>query len=315
VPRLAVVFDTNVYVTIAGERFTELRRRERSHSVIAVASPWVAQELLAHLTDPDPRDVGRARAALRRMAEHCRRYDGSRPHLEFFGDINQQIIATLTGVVLPEDHSVWEMLAKVVGFVVDAPDVQALQEERDVLAAIAQHVSDSEQRFVNNVWELLIRVFVPDAEGWDAVACDPDLRERILGHLAGEGGEHALAEVLADGARELLAGLRPELPALDWAAEFRRWFPTPLRIERNLLQQVIGAGLDLRRSEHANTLWDIRIAFSTTIGAHFRGAPVWLVTGDGRFLTAAREAGASSAILSPDEYEAALAQRELFSRP
>jgi len=85
-PRLYVVLDTNAYIGISDADLEGLIECCAVHSIVGVASFWVAQELLSHVADQADRDFGRARAAIRRLARHCSQYDGARSIVRFIGD-------------------------------------------------------------------------------------------------------------------------------------------------------------------------------------------------------------------------------------
>jgi hypothetical protein len=214
-PRIRAVFDVNVYRALSGEHFASLRRAERNHSVVGVASYWAAAELLAQLAAEAATERNAALAALRRLCDHCTTYDGSNYVLGFLARISEQIGYTVFGVIPPERGSFSQYFAGAVAAVVSASDGDAVRAAySDQLDIIRSSLADDEQRFVTSVWENGIRSLLPAAKSWDAVMRDRAARIQAQEQLNGEAAELTAARIIAAQAAES-CGVNLTDPELD----------------------------------------------------------------------------------------------------
>lgn len=300
-PRLRVVFDTNVYRGLSTSRFSCIQRIERSRSVQAVASPWVALELLAHMAKPEDPDFAPSAAALKRLAEHCRTYNGSQYVLPFLGDVYRQIAYSLLHLGVEHDASdSW--LASFVGAVASphndgSDDIQAWQE-------IANRVQEVEVNFERNIWMNVLLASVPSASRWSALVESAPLLREVLADLNSEQTLRLLAEQVLERARQM--GSTKAVDPKNSLDLILSACSKPLRFELALLSQVIAGGLDLTKPRHRNTVWDIHIAVATTMFAALSRDRIWLVTDDRLVHRAALAASVADSVLPFDKYEAIL---------
>jgi hypothetical protein len=306
-PRIRVVFDVNVYRALSGERFAALRRAERNHSVVGVASYWVAAELLAQLATEPSTERSSAFAALRRLRDHCTTYDGSNYVLGFLASISDQIGYTVFGVIPSERGNLSQYYASAVAAVTSASDGDAARVAYSTqLDIIRNTLADEEQRFVRNVWENGIRSLLPAAESWDAIMRDRVARNQAQAQLSGEEAELAAAKIIAV---QVAAACGVSLTdrELDRAVlVMRDLVPDAIRLLVAVLRRLICDGIRLDVQRHRNTLWDTHLTCCTTSFSRIDRTPVWLITNDRPILTVAEESGSRDIIMSLQEYEEAL---------
>ncbi|SOD03878.1 hypothetical protein SAMN05216486_1199 [bacterium JGI 053] len=310
-PKLRVAFDTNVYRGISEDRFEELRRLERAHSVVGVSTYWVAAELLSHLaSDSDP-SFNAALAGLRRLILHCRKYNGSQYSLRFLGDVDSQIAYTLFGTRLFTDQDSPYDLAWLVGRFAPEGELNDSPEHVGILIDIAHEVKIAELRFAQNIWENMVLKLIPDAQGWTDLARNKTQREKALEELASPEAERVTAQVLID---RVAAKLGREISADEREAkveELRETLIVPIRLQNALFARILRDGLDLSKGKHSNTLWDLHIVFCASTFTELDRTPFCLVTDDRPILRAAQEGKVADGILSLAEYEAALKKHTL----
>jgi hypothetical protein len=150
-PRLRVAYDTNVYRAIGQQDFAAICRLERNHSITGAASYWVVAELLAHLVDASDPSFSAAGAALRRLVEHCRYYNGSQYCLRMIADVDAQVAYSLLGWRLP-DAPANGFFSGLAGAVYGGGPA-ALVEHRSTLIELRDAIASDESRFTKNIWE------------------------------------------------------------------------------------------------------------------------------------------------------------------
>lgn len=304
-PRLYVVYDTNIYRGVKAGDFENTRQLERNHSVVAVPSYWVVSELLSHIV-PGDSESGACIVALQRLARHTARYDGSQHHFNFLGDIDDQIGHVFLDHKVTSFNSVFEAFARLMGVVVNARSEHDLMAYEQHLIEISKWVNESKESFARAVWDELILRFDPAATTWNAIANNPASRSRIQGELQRHESIHIAATVLL---QEVLERLNIQISSSqfdDVVNRMKKIIPTPLALQNQLLLDVVISGLNLTTRKNMNTYWDVQIAFSTTTFAELNRIPLWLVTEDTRILNAARVTASDKVILHPDRYKSLL---------
>src|SRR5947207_337683 len=103
-PRLITIADCNSYIGLSDPVTADLSLRERSNGVVAWASYFVVDELVARTADPDNSEAGKGRAALRRLSRHATMYDGSTQRTNFLADPRDQIGEVLFGASRHKDQ-------------------------------------------------------------------------------------------------------------------------------------------------------------------------------------------------------------------
>ncbi|MDQ2665459.1 MAG: hypothetical protein M3Z05_05555 [Gemmatimonadota bacterium] len=298
-PRLYSVLDTNIYRRLGAEEFASLRALERSRSVRAVASPWVALELLKHLGEPDSDDFAPARHALKRLVEHCRTYDGSNYVLSFLASPESQIAYTM----MQRPQTAWSPVTQIVGFVEAAADGDDanLALNREGFQEIAVEVARIEQSFVANFWTNVVRHSIPKATEWTAIVSTPAVRDAVLAELRSPVTITAAAESIVRLAEELEGSVvdsTRERIVQTVAARCEH----ALRFQAEMIRRLAEQGGDLSKRRRGNVVFDIYLASSALMFAALDQLPMWVVTNDALISHAADEAGVAELVVTLDEY-------------
>lgn len=300
-PRLFVVFDTNTYRSISRSDFDNLMTLERARSVIGIASYWVVFELLAHVADPNDPSYNFALAGVRRLARHCAQYDGKRRVLRLLADSEDHVFRALFGYQIPNRASASEAFGQLVGAIADAKspaDWSGLQPQLDALKA---HIDAAEAQFEADVFANVVRALWPSAQTWDDVTQDPQKKADLLAYLATPQSQVAAASALVvKAASEIDHELTPEQES-EFVIKVLELFPAPIAFYNAFLRKVAN-GYDLSVSKNVNSLWDMQVAFSTSMEATLGGAPVWLVSSDKAVLSAANEVGMGNRVMGLANY-------------
>jgi hypothetical protein len=154
-PRLFVVFDTNLYRTLGNARFDALRAKERARGIVGIASYWVALELIAHLDSPDDPSFAASWAAIRRLVRHCTSYDGRRHIVHFIADSREHAQRLLFGRVRearPDENPT--IYGELLGHISEATSLEGLNQVKSAIAAVAQKLREDEAAFRDRMWHV-----------------------------------------------------------------------------------------------------------------------------------------------------------------
>jgi hypothetical protein len=305
-PRLAVVFDANIYRNYNKGAFSALQARESQHSVLGHASFWTCMELLAHLSDPADPAFSPSWQAIHRLMAHCTEFDGSRLMVRFIADGESQLCRTLFGKVLPGRDEQAVRYGELLGSVRDARTIDDLVPLRSTLLDIRTHVLDTERDFAQLVFSHVVQALVPDATSWDAL-----VKERRIGQ--------ALASRISEPAAAVAAGslfavrAASQLGIVLSAPEIRTYgemvaevFGAPVSFYLEVVRRIAIGGNNMNIPRNANSVWDLQFAFSSSPRARMGHMPIWAVSRDDLVLYGASAAGASKWFLHPEAYEAAV---------
>lgn len=304
----AVVFDTNIYRSFSGmhsdARFNALLEQEQRREVAPYADPWVIMELLAHVADPHDRDFALCRRAARRVYVRCAERPQGRPG-GIINDSESQIARLITGKPLPGHENTTAWLGNLCHAVAVAPADQPLALLGEQLQFISDHVAKLEAWFVEHfrgqrdlAAGILAQVADGEERGTTRAAAMRELRDSKRIRIA-------LAELIIRGAHKDVGQSVPE--PLDPALVEQVWKVIPVGIEFHVevLRKVIYDGANLDRPRTRNLMWDERISY--IIGQELEGGPIWFITNDPAFGTAAAAAGYADRVKRLDAYERWLA--------
>ena len=305
-PRLYVLFDTNLYRTLSNEAFESIIRLERNASIVGYASYWAGLELLSHLASPTDPAFASSWSALRRLERHCTQFDGQRSLIRWIADHEDQACRALFGHGLPHHARKAEVYGRLVGEIAQLRTVDELSDYRKELQRVAEYVKEAEWGFANEIWENVVLRFAPGASSWQALHKDPVLRRRAIDTLERPEALRLAAGMVVDLSAALLQIAITEAQRKEGIDRALELFGTPLRFWISIVRRVIVDGYDLSKAGNANSLWDYHLLFSTSPLARLEGMPFWLITSDKAMLAAANAAGAERVIMSLDNYRVAL---------
>jgi hypothetical protein len=306
-PRLYVVFDANAYIALPKDELPGLVLRERGNGVVAWASYFVVEELLARCASADPRRAGGGVAALKRLAQHCQTYDGSYERVNFVADPRQQVAELLYGKAQFHDQSVIDTYIDTYGTVVKTIAASASPAEWPAWVHEATHniraeIEAAEARFADGMFEGVVKALVPEARTWADIRTNASYADALAAGVESDEGLMLCAGLFADELAEL-AGVEPTQRERDRAvALLKDAFQLPLRINNALMFRIMKDGVNVRRPEIANTIWDMQIAMTIPVSNRFVRTPLWFVSGDGAFSDAAQTAGVAHIVHRLDAY-------------
>lgn len=184
-------------------------------------------------------------------------------------------------------------------------------EDRAVIGRAVAHVAEREARFADDMRGLANSVGQAAAQFGLALT---DAREQLLAHAAS-------TDMLELGARTRVIHTarnlgvvvtQEEVKALS--ARVRRAFPVALAFLRQLALAALRGDMNWSRSDRANSVWDLNMAFHASRANTIEGVPALLVTNDQAIRAAADEVGHGAFVASLEEYRALLAARSLKER-
>jgi len=291
----ATIFDTNTYLKASQIVFDEILVHENIKGITPYVDPWVAMELVAHLNDPNHKQYRPAKAAIKRMVQHAASVGNRSLKDAILVDSEEQVALLLFNRRLPGHRQSLAALAMACNYVasveVDAP----LNDIEPIIREIAKHVVTV---------DLLIRPIRPDAETWDAISQDSNLRAHASTFLRSEQALtlQATSEVLRAYDE---AGLdRPaEVPAIQVQAVLSK-FRFALELQNSFLCGVIERGWSLDKPGRRNWIWDVLIAYNVgqSVGQH----PLRLITSDKHFHEVALRTGHGGLAMRLEDYRRAL---------
>jgi len=271
----ASVFDTNAYQALSPAKLTEVVAEERRVDILPFADPWVMIELIGKLAHPDTHRHGRA--ALRKMLDHC---GGESPRMVV--DCEEQICTLLVGTAPPYHAQTRAAIGRIAQRVAGADRAGSLEDILPVARQLHDHLKRVETERAQMVFESVVRVAVPTADSWDAIARAPAQRTQVVEALDSGAVLRALA---ASEVRR--AHLAVRLPVPDPIPELMidfllRHFRYPFELECATIRGVVERGWNLTTAGRRNAVWDAQIAFDA--GQTVEGdRTIILVTDDALF--------------------------------
>ncbi len=305
-PTLHVVFDTNLYRKLGADAFDELRDRERNLSIQAVVNYYVAMEFLAHLADDQDPGFNKSHSSLQRLWLHTKTYDGSRYVTHVVGPAEGQVSHSLFHTSPNDGRDASANLGAFVGQIANTERTDLPGRFQETLCECRDRVLSLEERFIQSLFDSVVRTLVPEATDWTSVTQDSLNRSALLESIAAGDGLNQIAEGTVTRMADNLGIKLSKEELADQVKVVKEAFPVPLHLFNTLVRNIVENGLDMTKKKRANYLWDFHIAFSTGTGANVDGVPIWLVTDDGDILKAAATAGATQNVKSFDEYTFAL---------
>jgi hypothetical protein len=306
-PRLAVVFDSNVYRHLGRQAFAALRDLEIAHSVLGFASHFVVREYLSHLADPSDPSFRPSLASLKRLWEHCHQYDGSREVLRFVADSEEQVAASLFGAEPQERDIAAEHYGALAGELTHS-DPHTWAPYLPDLRAVREYILISETQWVDALWRTAVLGINASAASWHDVTARTPLREEVVNRIRTGLGRGFVARAIASRAATAAAHVATPEQIDAAASKVVEMFAPSVYLYDRLVQKVIVNGEDMSRYPNPNSLWDYQISFSTGRGALVWGVPLILVSNDEDMLASGLESGHGHRIMSFPAYLSLLSQ-------
>lgn len=280
-----VVFDNNAYKRLDRKRFERIRDRELALGHQPLALTAVGQELLARVRDPDDEVRGRNRAAIKKMAAHCRGEIDGQPVVNFLTHTDGQLYRRFMGHANPRDAGVSNDMGAIFGAIADGQHDDPLVGHTDYLAMIETNVADVEARYVRQLEEIAKQQEHPEPNkmrrNLDYVAKRIELSERLYG--VSYGSPQAKLPHIIDVAK---------LTSLGFALSDH--------VAESVRSKKGGFG------QHANTVWDVEILSATSLDSTIAGGQIVIVTCEEMLLDVAGREHAGDRVMSIEAYESLL---------
>jgi hypothetical protein len=301
-PRLHVIADANAYIGLSDVQLDALILHERSNAIEPWASMFVVDELVARSARGDAKEAGKGVAALRRMAKHCRVYDGSVSRINFLSDPRHQIGETLFGTPRHHNQDRYDFYAAVV----DQAGAESNPSRwpswlREHAADVQGQVEEDEKKFSDSLWGI-VQFVAPTARKWADIRADATKADALADTISSEEGYALFARVIAENLADFL-GVTPSEEQITSATEvLKSSFPLPARIFNAFLSRIVKTGADPSKPERQNTIWDMQLCLPIPKSASISSRPVWVVTRDELILQAAKTANVEHLVHRPEKY-------------
>ncbi|MGH7514764.1 MAG: hypothetical protein ACREOQ_17805 [Gemmatimonadales bacterium] len=262
-------------------------------------------ELVTHLADPSDPDQRFARRALANMWRHTSG-DAGKSQSPLLADTESQLAHSFFRTDVNERAAESTLMITALQ-AMTRNDTEALPPEMaPLLQHLSDHVRQREARFAGDMLAI-VRAIDPTSTDWRVFAKDAVRRGAVLNFMRSQ----AVLEVLASTRISSIAAqfgastVPSELRAMT--ASLIRHFPTPLFFFRNLLVGLIESGTNFSASKHANSIWDVQLAFGVSPEATVDGKPLVLVTNEKRIHRAATDGGHGMFVMDMQRYRVAVA--------
>lgn len=298
-PRLVTIFDANLYRGLSNDSLTQIRRQEGGAGVLAAPSLLVVTELITHLEHQDDPDYHASRAAIRRLWEHCRIYDGANHFMRFPGSPETMLGQSMFGLRLANQRKVDALLGTTVRAISNSAASRVSGLEREI-AHIARSCREVETRFVSSVTGMAtaMRRALTRAGGTsiDAAKREEYLRLRREG-LGRQLAAEALIRNVADTFDRALTATEVERLGTALCASAAAAF----ELHDTVLERVILDGMEAPKI--ANFVWDFYLSLFASPGVTMDAVPLRLVTNDAAIHAACTAVDRSYLAWTLTEYE------------
>jgi hypothetical protein len=285
------VFDNNAYKRAGPDRLARIVAAEREQGVVGLASVAVLQALLARVRDPDASIRQQNRAAIRKLAQHCRAKRDGRIVVNFVSHADSQLYRLLSNRAHPDDKRLFDDFGDMVRIVSEAAADDDLLEISDNLTAIEQTVASVEASYIDRLQRAAAEHPEPN-EMKRNFAYAAELAFRAEAMYGQQFTPEHIASRLVDAMKYTSIGfaLRDSV-----VVEMRR----------------SGGG----HATHKNTVWDEEIVASTSMYTTINSKTLLVVTGERRLILAAARARAPDRVISLVQYEDTLGLPEYVPPP
>lgn len=312
VQRIAI-FDTNAYreltfglsLDAVRNKTHELCRLEVAAGWSILAHPIVVWEMVAHLEDTADKAYDHCLKALVALGEHTasrERQDGS---INLIADALSTVCRELFGKLPSGYEQGLQNLGSFVTYVVrNAPSITN-PVARENIARLSRGMAVKEESWVKGMESVLDHFSPEAAKAVFGGRSDQAALKKARHFFGSEDFMKAWSTYLViSNAAEVGVLNLSSTDIQEKAQVVRKLFPVPFHLMSALLQKLATAQppiLANAKKKRWNFVWDSMISFTLGPGT-IGGAPVFLVTGDGDIVDAARVAGFQNQVLFLNDY-------------
>lgn len=304
-----VIFDTNGYRNLIAQKTFEdiddyialIKTKEKENDIETMFSPIVAQELLSHLADKNDGAYDRCLRANKAMYLH----NGDRQTVNIFPAF-EVLLAGMYFNDLPDARiETYNAIAQISMHLAMNPSEDIFALFYDKLQSIKSFVDAGEAGFIDSIRDY-IHFLDPTTNDWMPFRNDPVKRKEFLTsvrsdlstlHIAMGYVHLTYSTLVASGHNVIYTPDQLTEITIRLASEF----PEPIALFKKVIENLVNSDFPLDQASRANFLWDISLMFNA--GNHTIGNDkLYFVTGDKAIISTAVQQGASTAVLTLDEY-------------
>lgn len=309
-----VVFDTNAYRVLthgldlneARAKALHLRQLETRSGHSALAHPIVVWELLSHLLDSSDPAYTYCLHAVVALGEHTASRENADGAICLIADPLSTVCRELFGRLPPGYQQSLENLGSLVTHIVKQAPILSDPVARQNIENLGRGMAAREQNWLKGMKGGILDHFSPGVvKIFFKGGSDNETLRKVRAYLLSEAFFETWSNYIVDSnADEVGITTLPPDELRAKAEVVRKLFPVPFRLMCALLQKLATPhppDLASPRRKRWNFIWDSMISFAIGPGTIDR-APVYMVTGDGDIVTAAKASGFQDQVLSLDDY-------------
>ena len=308
-----VIFDTNAYRDFIGRlppaearaKALRLRLKEQTAGVLALANPFVIWELAAHLAEPADESYDKCLSALTALSEHTWNRNDPPGGVVVIADPETTVCRELFRKNPPAAAQNVQNLCLLAAHIKNNPPPITYPPMLHNLRVFADKMNAMEKHWLEDMQGVLDGCAPEIAKNWVGGETDKETRSKLKAFFTSEAFmiawagvmvmRHAAlvdAEIVPDKIQSMVQAMRDIFPAPFYLmSAFLQKFPEP-----NPLQ------LDNPKKKRGNYVWDTAICFTIGKTHEIENAKMYLVTGDGPIIDAARAAKCEDRVLSLRDY-------------
>jgi hypothetical protein len=308
-----VVFDTNAYRNLISKKsfdeidvlINEINEKEKINGISTLFSPIVAQELLAHLSDRNDSAFDRCLRANKALYLH----NGSRLDCNIFSPFETMLSKQYFNLLPQHRVETYKAILQMSYQFATNPSQDNFELFKPKLEYIKFLVDSSENEFANALKNFVQKVD-PLATDWQPFKNDELKRIKLLEEIRSKKTKIGMATGYAFMIYQLLISSGHKLQLTeDQGVQFATWiadtYPEPLRLFRNVFENIVNSNYPINEKSRANFVWDIQLMFG--VGKHsIDNEKLYVVTADKAIIQAAVQEGANLSIFSLQDYLAYL---------
>ncbi|WP_148562478.1 hypothetical protein [Spirosoma radiotolerans] len=272
-----VIFDSNAYrYLVAVKSQKQIRRtmgrvldREKENNIVAMMSPVVLRELMAHLSSRKDPTFKKCLNAIRALYLHC----GDKDNFRMIADSELLISKALFDTVLPRAENEQKHLGQIAFQLITRDSERVLKRFQSTIIQNRQYVDQQEKKFSTKVKSFYTHVD-PTAKSWKLFAADDVSRRSFRTYIDSQAFSLGVAQQYYNEIYNQLISakmlspiaLQPDVDRLDF---FLKNFEAPIKLWKDVFKRMIDGEFDPYISKNANFIWDILIMFA--VGGHSIG--------------------------------------------
>lgn len=304
----SVILDTNAYRYISYRLsqdetvyvLEQIKRLERENDIVSYAAHVVAAELLSHLYDEDDPHYKNCRNGA--VAFYNHNLHDSNGNLRFVADSESELCRILYEKESPHVKKLSAELNYNLHYTYTKKEGESLTEIEDGLYELNKNIQESENLFVSDMWNYVVKTANPQAQDWQDVRNDSKARNKALTYLKSNDPILNTAKGLVIKAMLILNESDTKEDVTDKAEYLINIFGVHIKFYHQILEKILIGGANVEKKSRPNWIWDLQLAFYIGEKSSILGRQTYLVTSDKEIIKSAEESGCGEYVLTTDEY-------------